>query len=172
MTVYETWKDLIPENFAAGSRVWIYQSNRPFGVVEALQIEALLEDFSENWQSHGAKVKGFATLLLGRFIILMADETDAGVSGCSTDSSVRLIKEIEQRFHVELFDRMSLAFLVKDNIQLLPLQQLDYAFENGFITAGTLYFDNLVNNKKALLERWIVPVKDSWLAPRIKPAIA
>jgi hypothetical protein len=37
----------------------------------------------------------------------MADETATGVSGCSTDSSVRLIKEIEKIFGVNMFDRMA-----------------------------------------------------------------
>jgi hypothetical protein len=50
-------------------------------------------------------------LFFGQFIILMADEKATGVSGCSTDSSVRLIKDIEQRFGVNMFDRTTLAFV-------------------------------------------------------------
>jgi len=38
-------------------------------------------------------VKGAAYLFFGQFIILMADERVSGISGCSTDSSVRLIKK-------------------------------------------------------------------------------
>jgi len=66
-----------------------------------------------------------------------------------------------------LFDRTSLAFVVKDKIQLLPLSQLQYAADNGFIGANTLYFNNLVQTKKELEEQWIIPVKDSWLAKRV-----
>jgi hypothetical protein len=50
----------------------------------------------------------------------------------------------------------------------LPLNQLNYAFENGFINGETLYFNNTVLNKKDLLEKWLIPVKESWLANRIK----
>jgi len=81
---------------------------------------------------------------------------------------VRLIKEIEQTFKVNMFDRQSLAFIVKDKVQLLPMQQLQYAAENGFITADTLYFNNLVATKAALLNNWLVPVKNSWVANKIK----
>ena len=77
-------------------------------------------------------MKGEAHLFFGQFIVLLADETATGVSGCSTDSSVRLVKDIEQRFTVNMFDRMTGAFVVKDKIQLLPLSQLQYAAENGF----------------------------------------
>lgn len=157
----------IPEDFNDSSRVWIYQSNRPFLTSEALEMEDMLNDFASNWKSHGATVKGFADLFFGQFIVLMADETATGVSGCSTDSSVHLVKSIEKKFNVNLFDRQSLAFVVNDTIQLLPLNQLDDAVENNFINAHSLYFNNTVLTKKELLNQWIIPVKESWLAKRI-----
>ncbi len=160
------FQDLIPEDFNDNSRVWIYQSNRLFTISEALEIEELLEEFTKTWLSHGAKVTGYANLFFGQFIILMADETATGVSGCSTDSSVRLIKSIEQDHNVNLFDRQTLAFVVKERIQLLPMEQLNYAIENNFINADTLYFNNTVQTKEELLNRWIIPVKESWLAKR------
>lgn len=161
------YKYLLEGNFHPDSKVWVYQSNRLFSLGEALEIEEILKDFTGKWQSHGTPVKGAAYLFFGQFIILMADETATGVSGCSTDSSVRLIKEIEQRFGVNMFDRTTLAFVVKDKVQLLPLSQLQYAAENGFIHNDTLYFNNLVQTKAELENKWIIPVKDSWLASRI-----
>jgi hypothetical protein len=160
-------KEHLPADFNDASRVWIYQSSRLFLLSEAFEIEKMLEDFVENWKSHGDPVKGFANLFYGQFIIIMADETGTGVSGCSTDSSVRLIKAIEQQFNVLLFDRQNLAFLVKDKVQLLPLSQLQYAADNNFIDAATLYFNNTVLTKGELIENWIVPIQKSWLAKRV-----
>jgi len=161
------YKYLLDGNFDPASRVWVYQASRVFTLIEALEIESLLNDFSAQWKSHGTPVKGAGYLFFGQFVILMADETASGVSGCSTDSSVRLIKDIEQRFGVNMFDRTTLAFIVKDKIQMLPLSQLQYAFDNQFITADTLYFNNLVQTKKELEEDWLQPIKNSWLAKRI-----
>jgi hypothetical protein len=158
----------LPEEFNDNSRVWIYQSSRLFFMSEAFQLEDMLKEFVANWKSHGATVKGFANLFFGQFIVLMADETATGVSGCSTDSSVRLVKAIEEKFKVQLFDRQNLAFILKDKIQMLPLVQLDYAVQNKFIEADTLYFNNTVLTKKDLIEKWIIPVKDSWLAKRVQ----
>jgi hypothetical protein len=160
------FQDLIPEDFNDNSRVWIYQSNRIFTLSEVLEIEELLENFTKSWLSHGAQVTGYSNLFFGQFIVLMADETAAGVSGCSTDSSVRLIKNIEQDYNVNLFERQTLAFVVKERIQLLPMEQLNYAIENNFINSETLYFNNTVETKQELLNRWIVPVKESWLVKR------
>lgn len=159
---------LLPAGFDNNSKVWIYQSNRLFSLQEALQTEDLLNNFTATWTSHGATVKGYANLLFGQFIVVMADEKATGVSGCSTDSSVRLIKQIEQSCNVNLFDRQLLAFIIKEKVQLLPLSQLQYAWENEFIKADTLYFNNLVQTKQELEENWIIPVKQSWLAGRIK----
>lgn len=161
------YKYLLDGNFHPESRVWVYQSSRLFGMGEAMEIEELLQDFIRQWNSHGVPVKGAAHLFFGQFIILIADETATGVSGCSTDSSVRLIKQVEQQFGVQLFDRTMLAFVIKDKLQLLPLSQLPYAIDNDFINGDTLYFNNLVQTKKELEDKWIVPVKESWLATRV-----
>lgn len=161
------YKYLLDKNFSPDSRVWIYQSNRLFSIHEAMEAEDILNNFAGSWQSHGQPVKGAGHLFFGQFIILMADEKATGVSGCSTDSSVRLIKEIEKKFGVNMFDRTTLAFVVKDKVQLLPLSQLQYGIDNGYINAGTLYFNNLVQTKMELESSWIVPLKESWLANKI-----
>jgi len=161
------FREHLPEDFADNSRVWIYQSNRLFFISEALEMEDMLHDFTASWKSHGEPVKGFANLFFGRFIVLMADESATGVSGCSTDSSVHLIQAIEAKYQVQLFNRQNLAFAVKDTIEILPLNQLEYAVEHQFIHADTLYFNNTVLSKKEMIEKWIIPVKDSWLAKRI-----
>ena len=167
------FQDQIPAEFNESSKVWIYQSSRLFLMSEALEIETILEQFVTTWKSHGDPVKGYGNLFFGQFIVLMADETATGVSGCSTDGSVRVVKEIEQLFSVQCFERQTLAFIVKDKIQLLPLSQLSYAAENEFIEANTLYFNNTVLTKKELLQNWIIPIKDSWLSKRIAfPALS
>jgi len=161
------YKHLLPDNFSPGSKVWMYQSSRIFSLADAFEAEDMIHKFIGSWLSHGEQVKGAGHLLFGQFIILMADESSTSVGGCSTDSSVRLIKEIEQKMGVSMFDRTSLAFVIKDRIQLLPLSQLQYAFDNGFINGDTLYFNNLVFTKKELENNWIVTINNSWLKNKI-----
>lgn len=165
------YKYLLNNNFHSDSKVWVYQSSRLFSMDEALEIEELLNEFSRQWKSHGTPVKGDAHLFFGQFIILIADETATGVSGCSTDSSVRLIKDIEQRFKVNMFDRTTLAFVVKDKVELLPMAHLQHGFDNEFFNNETLYFNNLVQTKEELETNWMIPVKDSWLAKKISKKV-
>lgn len=126
-----------------------------------------LNEFVRQWKSHGEPVKGYVNLFFGRFLVFMADETEITVGGCSTDSSVRFVKELEKKYNADFFNRLTLSFLVKDKVEMVPLSQVDYALQNGLITENTLYFNNTVLTRKELETRWIIPVKESWLAKQL-----
>lgn len=165
------YKHLLPADFNDDSRVWIYQSSRLFTISEALQIEDMLNNLVTNWKTHGTPVKGYANLFFGQFIILMADEAATGVSGCSIDSSVRIIQQMEKEFDVEMFNWQNLAFVVKDKVQIIPRQQFNYAVENNFITPQTLFFNNVITTKKELENNWMIPVNESWLKAKLKTVV-
>jgi len=148
--------------------VWIYQSDKQFTDREQIEIDELLQQFTDSWTSHGAKVKGFGKLFFNQFIILMADETASGVSGCSTDSSVRLIKEIEIKYKADLFNRQNLAFFIGENIIQIPLSKLNEAISSNLINKETYYFNNVVLSKKELENKWIVSLKNSWLNNKVQ----
>lgn len=158
--------EIIPYDFSPDSRVWVYQSNRAFIEKEQIEINEQLFQFYSQWAAHGAPVKGWAKIVYGQFIVIMADESATTVSGCSTDASVRVIKSIERQYDVNLFDRTSITFLRKDKAEMLPMHQIQYALDKGFITADTPVFNNVVYTKQELLDLWLVPIRNSWLAQR------
>ena len=168
LTLPLQYKHFLPSDFHPDSRVWIYQSDRSFTEKEQIEIDNLLKQFTDSWTSHGAKVKGFGKLFFNQFIVLLADETASGVSGCSTDSSVRLIKEIENRYSADLFNRQHLAFFNGENIIHIPLSKLNDAISNNLINTETYYFNNVVLSKKELEEKWIIVLIDSWLGNKVK----
>lgn len=160
-------KTYLPEDFSDDSRVWMYTSDRMFTLSEAFELESMLETFLTSWKSHGAPVKGYANLFYGRFIIFIADETQTHVSGCSTDSSVQCIRDIESKFKVNMFNRLIVYFLIKNKVEQIPLQQVQYAIDNGLINRDTLLFNFQVFTLRELKENWIIPIKNSWLNTRI-----
>jgi hypothetical protein len=157
----------IPEDFANESRLWLYQSSRPFSEKEELEINEQLLQFYSQWLSHGELVKGWAKLLYKQFIVVMADETGTNVGGCSTDGMFRIIKSLENQYKVNFFDRMMVTFLINEKAQMLPFDQVQYAIDKGYITKDTLLFNNIVNTKEELLHNWLVPLEKSWLAERV-----
>ena len=160
-------KDLLPVGFDNSSRVWIYQSSRAFIEKEEREINEQLFQFYTQWQSHGSPVKGWAKLVYRQFIVVLAEETSDMLGGCSIDGSVRVIKSIERQYDVNFFDRMMITFLVKNKAEMLPFNQVQYAIDRGYIDKDTLLFNNVVNNKQELLEKWLVPMSASWLAGRV-----
>jgi hypothetical protein len=161
---------ILPADFHPSSRVWIYQANRAFSEQEVLEINEQLHQFTAQWQAHGAPVKGWGQLLFNQVVVLIADESMTMVSGCSTDSSVRIIKSMEKQYKVNFFDRLLLGFIVKDKLQLLPMAQLSYALEHGHIDENTIYLNNTVLTKQELEQNWLQPLKSSWLAKKLSLA--
>ena len=163
----EALQHIIPAEFADDSRVWIYQSNRRFTPEQQREIDEQLAQFYQQWTTHGAPVIGWAKLVFGQFIVVLADERASGVSGCSTDSMVRVIKSIERQYDTTLFDRLTLTFLVKGEPQMLPLGQVQYAIDKGYLDGTALLFNNTIQTKGELLSSWLVPLKESWLVSRV-----
>ena len=158
---------LLPADFSPQSRIWIYQSNRAFSEQEALEINEQLYNFYVQWRSHDEHVKGWAKLIYKQFIVVMADESSTQVGGCSTDGMVRVIKSMERQYGVDLFDRLTITFLVDGKPQPLPMQQVKYALEKGYIETDTLLFNNLVDTKAKLEQEWLLPLNKSWLWSRV-----
>jgi len=77
---------------------------------------------------------------------------------------VHVIKAIEKKYEVDMFNRQMLSFIVKDKVEQLPLSQVTYAIDNKFIDENTLYFDNSITTKKQLVSNWIAPAGQTWLS--------
>src|SRR5690606_19315502 len=102
-------------------------------------------------------------LFFGRFIILLADETQATVGGCSTDSSVAVIRQIQEKFGTDMFNRRQLAFYINGKVEMLPMEQMTYATENRFVKRDTIYFNNTVQTLDELRKDWMTPAENTWL---------
>lgn len=152
----------IPSNLPGNSKVWIYQANRAFNAQELLEINEQLEHFYLQWHVHGNPVTGWAGVLFDHFILFVADESSEVISGCSVDSTTNLLKSLERQYNIQLFDRMTLTFLVKEKVEMLPFNQLNYALEKGYIEQETLVFNNLVNRLSDLKDSWLIPLNQSW----------
>ena len=144
------------------SRVWVYQSNRPFTVEEIEWINQQLWDFIGKWASHSNKVKAYGGVYHNQFIVLVADESEYDVSGCSTDSSIRFIKEIEKALNLNLFDRMSVACELDGEVVIMSSQKFKANIEAGLIDDETIVFNNLVQTKSDFDNNWRVPLRESW----------
>jgi len=148
--------------FSSHSRVWIYQSDRKLTPAEILQIQVQLDNFTTGWTAHNNQLKAKAEIRYNRFLVLFVDESQAGASGCSIDKSVNFMKQLEQQFGINLFDRFNLAYRQGEEVISVPRQQFEELLKQGTINTETIVFNNLAQNVAELQTKWEVPFKDSW----------
>lgn len=149
-------------SFSPQSRVWVYQSDRKFTSAEENQIIDKLGMFTSQWKAHGNELLATAEIRYGYFIILVVDEAQANVTGCSIDSSVRLIKEIEEEYQVDLFNRFNMAYKVNEDVVVTNKEDFETLVSIKQITPDTIVFNNMVQTLADLNQKWEVPFKDSW----------
>ncbi|MES2447917.1 MAG: ABC transporter ATPase [Bacteroidota bacterium] len=148
--------------FSPHSKVWIYQSNRLFTETETQAIQQKLDDFTAQWAAHGNQLAAKAEIIYNIFIVLTVDEQIAPVTGCSIDSSVRLIKEIESTYGVDLFDRFNIAYKFDGEVHVISKEDFETLITIKKVTPETIVFNNLVQNLAEFQDKWEVPIKDSW----------
>lgn len=146
------------------ARIWIYQANRPFSEQEEDNINHLLGDFTSQWNAHGHKLAAKAEVRYHRFIILMVDEQLVQASGCSIDKSVHVIRQIEDEFGVNLFDRFNMAYKEDGTVVSCNRAEFEELLHSGRITEETIVFNNTVRTLHELNTHWEVPLKQSWHA--------
>lgn len=149
-------------NLPSTSRVWIYQSNRILTDAEVSKANELIQGFLPQWKSHGKDLAASIETLHNLFIVVTADEGVEAPSGCSIDSSVKLVKEIGVALNVDFFDRLVISYLQSDKIELSKMFHFQEKLKSGELSADTIVFNNLVENKAKFESAWMVPVKESW----------
>ena len=149
-------------NLPSTSRVWIYQSNRILTDADVNKANELIQGFLPQWKSHGKDLAASIETLHNLFIVVTADEGVEAPSGCSIDSSVKLVKEIGVALNVDFFDRLVISYLQNDKIELSKMFHFQEKLKSGELSADTIVFNNLVENKAKFESAWMVPVKESW----------
>jgi len=154
---------LVPfSELPASSKVWIYQANRTFTTDELVEISRKLDDFVTEWSAHGEGLKASYDIQYGRFITLAVDNEHHNASGCSIDSSVHFIQNLEKEYNVDLLDKMNVSFKNGEFVAYKSLADFKKMVKNRSVSSKTIVFNNLVTNKGEYLSNWEVPMSDSW----------
>ena len=150
--------DSLPET----ARIWIYQCNRSFSDSELEEISEKLTAFLEGWSAHGADLKSSFEIKYKRFIIIALDQEIHAATGCSIDSSVKLIQELETIYNVDLMDKMNVSYKQGEYVAYKTLTDFKKMAKDKAVSKNTIVFNNLVNSKAEYLEFWEVPASESW----------
>ena len=144
------------------ARIWIYPSDRSFKKEEIIEIQKELTIFLGNWTAHSQSLEAGFILPHDRFIVIGINQESAQASGCSIDSSVRFIQDLERKFEIILLDKMNVTFKQGDYFVHKQLKDFRKMAKSKSITKETIVYNNLVDNKGDFLKYWEIPASQSW----------
>lgn len=150
------------------SRVWIYQANRSFSEQEIEEIQSKLNVFIENWTAHGSDLQAGYLVKYKRFIVIGLDQNLNKATGCSIDSCVHFIQQLEKEYDVDLMDKMNVSYKQGDFIAYKTLIDFKQMAKEKAISKNTIVFNNLVTNIAEFNENWEVPASESWHSRFVK----
>ena len=152
-------------NLSDNARIWVYIFKQELSDNEAAQVKNSFDQFVASWQCHGSELTGAYELIEKRIIILGVDENQ-NVSGCSIDSSVRVLKALREDIGVDALDQTLIHYRDENN-DIHSASRIDFATlcKNGDILTDSLVFDPMISKladyRQGKLEK---PFAESWHA--------
>jgi len=148
----------------AHSRVWIYQAGRSFSQTEKDLVTNSLKSFCEGWNAHGNGMPSSFQIMDDQVLILAVDESNLGASGCSIDSSVKALKELENTLGINLTDQGKVSYKsINGKLKVAPALGIKSKVIEGEIEVDTLVINPLIQRKEELENVWI-SAGNSWLS--------
>lgn len=150
-------------NLAPHSKLWIYQADKKISEADKILITSEMKEFISQWASHGNELFGDAKIEFDYFLLVGADESKSPTSGCSIDSLTRKVKEIGEKYKIDFFNRLNIAYEDEaTNIHLIGLGDFKKLMQKDQITGQTTVYNNLVDTVQDLDDNWRTKVSNSW----------
>ena len=92
-------------DFRPETKLWIYAFSRKLDAGETTLVYSVLKNFVDEWKSHQHDVRGAFEIVHNQFILIAA-ESDNGISGCSIDSSVAVFKWLKAQHNLDIPDNV------------------------------------------------------------------
>ena len=151
------------EELPDSARLWIFPSDRPLSPDEQEALIRSVEAGLAEWSAHGSPVTWGVRIEQGQCLLIGVDETRTALTGCSIDSAITRIRELETRFGTALLDNGRI--FLRDGSEIRALSRLEFKkrIGAGGVTAETLVFDNTIPTVGAFRRgAWEIPFSHSW----------
>ena len=146
------------------SRVWVYQADQQFSESETKIVRDRLTKFCDGWNTHGNLMPTSFDLVDNQILILAVDESKLGASGCSIDSSVRTLRELENVLQINLTDQGKISLKQPGGtVKVVPALGVKARVTSGEIDLETAVINPMIKVKADLGNLW-QPVLNSWLS--------
>jgi hypothetical protein len=147
------------------ARLWIFAAERVLTDDEQQQLFDELDGFLEEWKAHGEPLSAARDLRYGQFLLVAADESTAGASGCSIDALTGVLRRVEGRLGVELASNAPVFYRDEQGVRRVTRARFAKMAGTGEVTPAVTVFDNTIARVADVREgRWERPARESWHA--------
>ncbi|MCB0311114.1 MAG: hypothetical protein KDD42_07755 [Bdellovibrionales bacterium] len=154
-------------DFCDTSRVWIYVASRDLRKAEEDLLAVRLEEFFEDWKSHGDQVRADARFLYSRFLIIAADQASIKVSGCAIDTLFRMISDFSQDLDLKFSVSSRIFFRQGTKIAEVDDSTFEQLVKDRQVTPETVVFNNAISTLGELRShKWETTCANSWHSKR------
>ncbi|HRH12517.1 MAG TPA: hypothetical protein PLU73_13445 [Bacteroidia bacterium] len=143
-------------------RVWIYIISKELSPEQLKQLQEDGSRFVKSWTAHDLQLHSVFEIYKNRILLVKVDESMQAASGCSTDKLSRFIKETEQKFGIELLNRLLVAIKKEDGIEIVHASKIGELLASGLIKEDSVIYNTAAANSEEL-SHWEKPLKDTWL---------
>tara|TARA_B100001287_G_C22612862_1_gene496021 strand:- start:355 stop:846 length:492 start_codon:yes stop_codon:yes gene_type:complete len=145
------------------SKVWVFQSSSkiPESLLDKISKDS--KDFLDRLNSHGNSLNSSFKLVYNHFLIIAVENIKNEISGCSIDTIIRFVKNLELRYNLSFFDRFIIKYKEDNNIKATSLHEFKSICKTQKISNKITVFNNLVKNIDELENIWETNIQNSWL---------
>ncbi len=145
------------------SKVWIFASPKSISKDISAEILTHIDAFLKQWKAHGKELKSFKEFIDGHFLIIAVDESFEQATGCSIDSMVHFIAEIEKKYQINFTDRSLVYYRLNEEVKSTNFLNIKELVHSGEIDENTPVYNNSIINGKQLKSEWIETAAKTWL---------
>lgn len=134
------------------AQLWVYPAASALDADTQSALSTHLRAFITSWTSHDQPVRGAATVLHDRFVVLAGLRADGEVpSGCAIDAATRTVEAVAQELGIDWVPSLHVLYRAADGtVASASRGTFQARAEAGAVTTQTTVFDPSVSTLGAL----------------------
>ena len=154
------------ESFPGSARIWIFGTDRELDAAETKDLLGSVDEFLRKWAAHGVPLRAARSWRHGRFLIVAVDMEMVPPSGCSIDSLVHVLRDLEGRLGARFLGNEAVWYRDDSGaIRRASRPEFRELARRGRVTTRSVVFDNSITALSELRAgHWEGPASERWHA--------
>lgn len=145
------------------TRAWLFAAAAPIAPERKAAILENLGDTITKWKSHGTDIFARATFLDEVTFLVVADFTQAEMSGCSIDRMILAVRKAGEATGTDLLDAKGIHYWDHAGFHFATRERFAELATIGAVDAGTMVLDlTRITLADIRAGKWKVPAGTAW----------